>query len=106
MDDGSTHPFQQPSFSIDRPLCIFSKYLTLSGFYQFNQIRFKASPDYIAHVARMKIATSLNVKLSINTFVQVNSLTRVKALNFRLRYNTKDGNDFTWSTTKALTTLA
>lgn len=42
----------------------------------------------------MKIATSLNVKLSINTFVQVNSLTRVKALNFRLRYNTKDGNDF------------
>ncbi|HNR06439.1 MAG TPA: hypothetical protein PKM27_03930 [Saprospiraceae bacterium] len=54
----------------------------------------------------MKIATSLNVKLSINTFVQVNSLTRVKALNFRLRYNTKDGNDFTWSTTKALTTLA
>jgi hypothetical protein len=76
------------------PTYIISKYLTLSGFYQFNHIDFAGSADYVSHVGRLKIATSLNVKLSVNTFVQFNSLTKVSAVNFRLRYNTKDGNDF------------
>lgn len=52
------------------------------------------TPAYVAHIGRLKITTSLNVKLSVNAFVQVNSLARVSAANFRLRYNSKDGNDF------------
>lgn len=75
------------------PVYILSKYLTLSGFYQYNRISFNDSPDYIAHVARLKISTSLNVKLSVNAFAQLNTLTKVSAINFRLRYNWKDGND-------------
>lgn len=75
------------------PICIFSKYLTVSGFYQYNHISFPGSVDYVAHVGRLKVSTSLNVKLSVNAFVQLNSLTKVSALNFRLRYNWKDGND-------------
>lgn len=76
------------------PIYIISKYLTLSGFYQYNRISFNNSADYVAHVGRLKISTSLNVKLSVNAFAQINSLTKVSAFNFRLRYNWKDGNDF------------
>jgi hypothetical protein len=70
-----------------------SKYLTLSGFYQFNHITFPDNPTYLAHVARLKVSSSFNVHLSINAFVQLNTLSEVSALNFRLRYNWKDGND-------------
>jgi hypothetical protein len=31
--------------------------------------------------------------LSVNAFIQINSLSKVTAANFRLRYNWKDGND-------------
>lgn len=76
------------------PTYIISKYLTVSGFYQYNHISFTDSPAYVTHVGRLKVATSLNVKLSVNAFAQINSLTAVTAVNFRLRYNPKDGNDF------------
>lgn len=76
------------------PTYIISKYLTVSGFYQYNHISFTDFPAYVAHVGRLKVATSLNVKLSVNAFAQINSLTAVSAVNFRLRYNPKDGNDF------------
>ena len=75
------------------PTYVISKYLTLSGFYQYNQISFPDNPSYVAHVGRLKVSTSLNVHLSVNAFVQINSLTNVSAANFRLRYNWKDGND-------------
>ena len=75
------------------PIYTISKYLTLSGFYQYNKISFSDKPDYVAHVGRFKVATSLNVKLSVNAFAQINTLTKVTAVNFRLRYNWKDGND-------------
>lgn len=75
------------------PTYVISKYLTLSGFYQYNYISFTDKPTYIAHVGRLKVSTSLNVNLSVNAFVQLNSLTKVSSANFRLRYNWKDGND-------------
>src|SRR5690606_6055289 len=75
------------------PIWTINKYLTLSGFYQFNGIVFSDQPDYMAHVARLKVATSLNVRLSINAFVQLNTLNDISAINFRLRYNPRDGND-------------
>lgn len=75
------------------PTYILSKYLTLSGFYQYNHIYFSDKPTYIAHVTRLKVSTSLNVHLSINAFIQLNSLSDVSSVNFRLRYNWKDGND-------------
>jgi hypothetical protein len=75
------------------PTYTISKYITLNGFYEFNRINFGNSPDYISHVGRLKISSSLNVKLSMNAFVQYNSLSQVSLFNFRLRYNPKDGND-------------
>lgn len=74
------------------PSYTLSKYLTVSGFYQFNQIDFE-NTSLVAHVGRLKVSTSLNVHLSVNAFVQVNSLTNLSAANIRLRYNWKDGND-------------
>lgn len=75
------------------PMYIVSRYLTLSGFYQYNRILFSDNRLYEAHVARLKVATAFNVKLSINAFAQLNSIGSVSALNLRLRYNWKDGND-------------
>ncbi len=70
-----------------------SRYFTLTGFYEYNHIGFENLPDYMSHVGRLKISSSLNVKLSMNAFVQYNSLSQISLLNFRLRYNPKDGND-------------
>ena len=75
------------------PTYTISKYITLLGFYEFNRINFENLPDYISHVGRLKISSSLNVKLSMNAFVQYNSLSEISLFNFRLRYNPKDGND-------------
>lgn len=75
------------------PTYVLSKYLTLSGFYQYNHISFSDKPTYDAHVARLKVAVSLDVHLSLNAFIQVNSLSKVTAANIRLRYNWKDGHD-------------
>jgi hypothetical protein len=75
------------------PTYVISKYITLSGFYQYNHISFSDKPTYLAQVARLKVSTSFNVHLSINAFIQHNSLTDVSSVNFRLRYNWKDGND-------------
>ncbi len=75
------------------PNFVISKYLSLSGFYQFNRVSFSDAPAYSAHVGRLKVSASLNVKLSVNAFVQLNSLSKITAVNFRLRYNPKDGND-------------
>lgn len=74
------------------PTYIISKYITLGGFYQYNRIGFDTG-IYNAHVGRLKISSSFNVKLSINAFIQMNSLTKTNAINVRLRYNSKDGND-------------
>ncbi len=75
------------------PVYVISKYITLSGFYQYNRIHF-GQGNYLAHVGRIKVSTSLNVKLSINAFLQMNSLSKSNTINIRLRYNPKDGNDF------------
>jgi hypothetical protein len=75
------------------PTFILSKFLTLSGFYQYNQINFEDIPDYRSHVGRFKVSTSLSVKYSLNAFVQYNSVSQLSFLNIRFRYNPKDGND-------------
>lgn len=75
------------------PTLVLSKYLTLSGLYEYNHIAFAGKPTYRAQVARLKVSASLNVHLSVNAFVQRNSLNDVSSANFRLRYNWKDGDD-------------
>jgi len=49
-------------------------------------------------VARLKVSASLNVHLSVNAFVQRNSLNNVSSANFRLRTTGRTEMICTWCT--------
>ena len=76
------------------PIWYVSPHLELSGSYQYNRIRF---PDrdqrFDAHLARLRIGTALNTKLSTNAFLQLNSAAHGVFANVRFRYNFREGND-------------
>ncbi len=76
------------------PILYVSPHLELSGFYRFDRIRF---PDrdqgFDAHLARLRIGTALNTKVSTNAFIQFNSATNTVSANVRFRYNFREGND-------------
>lgn len=77
------------------PKLIISKHLQFKGFYQYSNIRFaQLDETFESHLARLKMTLSFNVKWTASTFAQVNSLNEISAVNFRLRYNPLDGNDF------------
>jgi hypothetical protein len=68
--------------------------INLSGTYQFNRVWFPArNLDYIVHLAGIKFLYMINTTLSINSFLQYNTLTNNFIGNIRLRYNPKEGND-------------
>ncbi|MDH3290883.1 MAG: carbohydrate binding family 9 domain-containing protein [Gemmatimonadota bacterium] len=76
------------------PIWYVSPHLELAGSYLFNRIRF---PDrdqrFDAHLARLRIGTALNTKVSTNAFIQFNSATNTVSANVRFRYNVREGND-------------
>lgn len=76
------------------PVWYVSPHLELSGFYQFTRIRFPARDQRLdAHLARLRIGTALDTKLSTNAFIQYNSTTNTVSANIRFRYNFREGND-------------
>lgn len=82
------------SFSFG-PEFVASKYVQFAGSYQYSNIEFKdLGETFVSHLARLKTTVSFNVKWSMSSIAQVNSLAEISALNFRLRYNPVDGNDF------------
>lgn len=77
------------------PEYVASKYLQFAGAYQFSNIEFKdLGETFTSHLARLKTTLSFNVRWSITSIAQVNSLAEISAVNLRLRYNPIDGNDF------------
>lgn len=77
------------------PTWYVSPHLELSGFYQFSRIRFPARDQRLdAHLARLRIGTAVNTKLSTNAFLQFNSTTHTVSANVRFRYTFREGNDF------------
>ena len=76
------------------PIWYVSPHLELAGSYLYNRIRF---PDrdarFDAHLARLRIGTALNTKVSTNAFIQFNSATNQVSANVRFRYNFREGND-------------
>ena len=77
------------------PEVIFSKFFQTSAFYQYTFIDFPAmGKQFNSHLFRLNLNASLNVKLSVAAFAQVNTLNNISSLNLRLRYNPVDGNDF------------
>lgn len=76
------------------PAAILSKYLRLSGYYQYSYIDFADMGEtFESHLARLKLSVSFNVKWSISGTAQYSSLNELSAVNMRLRYNPADGND-------------
>lgn len=76
------------------PVWYVSPHLELAGSYLYNRIRF---PDrdqrFDAHLARLRIGTALNTKVSTNAFIQFNSAAHTVSANVRFRYNFREGND-------------
>jgi len=76
------------------PIWYVSPHLELSGFYQFNRVRFPSRDQrFDVHLARLRIGTALNTKLSTNAFIQYNSTTHTVSANVRFRYNFREGAD-------------
>jgi hypothetical protein len=76
------------------PIWYVSPHLELSGFYQFTRIRFPDRDQRLdVHLARLRIGTALNTKLSTNAFIQFNSTAHAVSANVRFRYNFREGND-------------
>ena len=69
--------------------------VNLNLFYQFNRINFaERGQDLTAHVARFRTELTFSTSLTFSSFVQFNSADDIGVLNFRFRYNPKDGNNF------------
>tara|TARA_R110002124_G_scaffold185196_1_gene352659 strand:- start:3654 stop:5855 length:2202 start_codon:yes stop_codon:yes gene_type:complete len=76
------------------PNAVLSKYLQLSGYYQYSAIDFKNINElFLSHLARIRMNLAFNVKWSVSTFAQLNTLSEISTVNFRLRFNPVDGND-------------
>jgi len=86
--DGTIYSFNvSPTWSV-------SSHLELGGDYQVNRINFEdRNQKFNADLIKLRARYSLNNNLSTNTFIQYNTNTDKFHLNFRLRYNVKEGND-------------
>ena len=77
-----------------RPIWYASKHFELSGSYQYNRIEFPDRDQQLnIHLARLRVGTALDTRLSVNTFVQYSSLGDIVSANIRFRYNFREGND-------------
>ncbi len=76
------------------PTWSISEHLEIGGEYQYNAVFLpKRNQKFLANIIRLRTRFNVNVKLSMSAFVQWNSFSQRVLLNFRLRYNPKDGND-------------
>lgn len=71
-----------------------NSHLELRGGWEWNRIRFsERSQTFDSHLARVQALTAVNSQLSMNAFIQYNSLTDEVTTNARLRYNFREGQD-------------
>ncbi len=71
-----------------------SKHLELGGSYQYTRLRFPVRRQQVdIHLASLRIGAALDVRLSGTALVQYNSTTRRLDLNWRFRYNVREGTD-------------
>ncbi len=77
------------------PFWDLSRVVSLNLFYQFNRINFAdRGQDLTAHVARFRTELTFSTSVTFSSFVQFNSADDIGVLNFRFRYNPRDGNNF------------
>jgi hypothetical protein len=76
------------------PTWYVSPHLELTGSYEYDRIRFPDRGQRLdVHIARIRIGTALDTKLSTNALLQYNSVSRSVSANVRFRYNFREGND-------------
>ena len=81
------------SFSVS-PTWSVSQHLELSSDFQYNAVDLpKRDQKFRATIVRLRVKYNLNTRFFMSTFAQWNSFGERITLNFRLRYNPKDGND-------------
>ncbi len=69
-------------------------HLELGGTYQDNRIRLGQRDQQIdTHLARLRVKTALNAKVSVQAFLQYNHTAGAVTANMRFRYNFREGND-------------
>jgi hypothetical protein len=80
------------------PIWNLGTHWEIQGLYSLNHLNFDRSKETI-HIGRIRINYALNLHLSINYVVQINSINSQVFNNFRLRYNFSDGHDlfFVWN---------
>jgi hypothetical protein len=73
----------------------FSRVVNFEMFYQVNRAVFKNRDQALtAHIARFRTELTFNTRLTFSSFIQYSSGFDLGVLNFRLRYNPRDGNNF------------
>ncbi len=76
------------------PTWVVSRHLEVSGAVQLNRVSFpNRNASFSGDVIRIRLAGALNSQLSAGTYVQFNSAEDAVSVNFRLRYNPREGND-------------
>jgi hypothetical protein len=77
------------------PYMNLSSSILISGTYRFDAINFSERKQEMRnHIAALKFQYMHSTKLSASTFAQYNTLNAAFVVNFRLRYNPREGNDF------------
>jgi hypothetical protein len=85
------------STSFDWPM---NRYVSLGGGWEWNSIEFAdRGQDFDAHLMRLSTRLAANTRLSMNAFIQYNSLTGGLSTNARFRYQFREGQDlwFVWN---------
>ncbi|MEL7833721.1 carbohydrate binding family 9 domain-containing protein [Fodinibius sp. Rm-B-1B1-1] len=71
-----------------------SKHFEINNEYEYNKVQFPSrNQRFDAHIARFRLKTALNTKLSLNSFIQYNSEVEKTSINARFRYNIAEGDD-------------
>lgn len=72
-----------------------SKHLDLAAEYQYNRVHVATrAQTFEAHIGKLRVKSNLSTQLSSIAFLQVNTAEHGVVLNFRVRYNPREGNDF------------
>jgi hypothetical protein len=76
------------------------EHLELRGAWEWNRIRFdERALDFTSNLFRLTARGAFNTELSVDAFVQYNSLNDLMSTNTRFRYNFQEGQDlwFVWN---------
>ena len=93
LDVGSFYDGNRISIGF-APYWSVSQYLEMTFNYQFNRLRFaQREQELDDHLGRIRMRATLSTEFTATTFVQYNSASNAVVMNFRLRYNPKEGTD-------------